>query len=694
MNEEIKKKEIGPEQFFNLEHPETPYVEIQFRTSPPTNPNNYDSAVWESVTLENNFFDQLTITDESGFQNLELTLQDRDYINIEDIVLRTVMNSRVESWAGMASKENKAKYDATTSSLDNPSKDPEQKNNTILKNTFQVYIDNSMASCIRVRFGWSSNKKGKYYETFSTDSFALRTEQPNPVIRSPWLYFMMLGANYNIDSNGKMTFLIKGISVAQAYLEKAKFLINGTVLEGLPKDIWDIIGKSLVEANNGDIQLANKTGKLTKEQAETYSTAKTEDDKKRYKEPDPDFFHYQNKIIKLSSLYENPMIYLDGSGNEKRSLHFKSIRQLLSDFVNLLNSKYIDYDGSPIEVKNDEVPDMEQVHHIEKPDYYITVEKDSSSLKPVNMVHLYYRKPSVKDQTYIRVYSWKDAKNSIIRNFSVSTDSDFAQMNAPITIKDEFGNLKQINLGSVSSGAGGMDLAINTVNNLSNEINNQKGKIGFLTSEVFKSGNYNNAQDFVSSFIQNLNDNVFKGTLELFLDPFYLFDNSLRPYEYLIKIDVNTPSRYTRTGEYISGSKSYLTGYYMIGKITHSITSSSATTSLEVIKFPEVREGETTSARAKMKADIVSRRQEIESLKYELELLNSQTIRNKTQLDTNNEQISIMERYSSKTSQIQDQINSLKVQNERLNEAIDKAMDKIKEVQSKIDAMKIDYGVE
>lgn len=692
MNEE---KEIGPEKFFNIEHPGNPYVEIQFRTSKPTNADNPDSAVWESITLENNFFDQVVITDESGFQNLELTLQDRDYINIEDIVLRTIMNSRVEAWAGMANKENKEKYDAATSSLDSSPKDPEQKNNTILKNTFQVYIDNSMASCIRVRFGWASNQKEKYYETSSTDSFVLRTEQTNPVIRSPWLYFMMLGANYNIDANGRMTFLIKGVSVAQAYLEKAKFLINGTVLEGLPKDIWDILAKSISEANNGDIQLANKIGELSKDQAKTYNEAKAEDGKnRRYKEPDPDFFHYQNKIIKLSSLYENPMIYLDNSGNEKRSLHFKSIRQLLNDFVNLLNSKYIDYDGSPIEIKDDEVPNMEQVHHIEKPDYYITVEKSGNSLKPVNMVHLYYRKPNPKQQTFIRVYSWKDAKNSIIKNFSVSTDSDFAQMNAPITIKDEFNNLKQINLGSISSGAGGMDLAINTVENLSKEINEAKGKIGFLTGEVFKSGNYNNAQDFVSSFIQNLNDNVFKGTIELLLDPFYLFDNALRPYEYLIKIDVNTPSRYTRKGEYIAGSKSYLTGYYMIGKITHSITNNSATTSLEVIKFPEVREGETTSARAQMKADIVSRKSKLEALKYELETLNTQTVRNKTQLDINNDELNRYKSSDQSNDAIKQEIDGLNAWNKNLEASINVATDKMKDIQSKIDAMKIDYGVE
>ena len=54
MNED--KKEIGPEKFFNIEHPGNPYVEIQFKTSQTPN-GNINDASWESVTLENNFFE-------------------------------------------------------------------------------------------------------------------------------------------------------------------------------------------------------------------------------------------------------------------------------------------------------------------------------------------------------------------------------------------------------------------------------------------------------------------------------------------------------------------------------------------------------------------------------------------------------------------------------------------------------------
>ena len=581
-----KIKLIGPEQFFDIEHPGNPYVEIQFRTSQLSDPNNINSATWESITLENNFFDQLTITDESGFQNMELILKDRDFINIEDVVLRTVMNSRVESWAGMMNVQNKKTYDAQTTSLnavaigydelekmseDERNKKATEISDTVMKNTFQFYIDNSAASCIRVRFGWASNKKG-YYDVEDTKDFLERTKNTSPVIRSPWLYFMMLGANYNINSEGMMSFLIKGITVSKAYLENAKFLMNGTVLQDKAEVMWKELHDRIYEASGETVVLRT---------------------------PTDDFFKYQDKTIKLTSLYETPSVYLDNSGNEKRSLHFKSLRQLISDFINLLNSKYVNYNGEAIEVKEGQEVDMSQVHHIEKPDFYITEEMKNGDGsikggKKQTVVNLYYRKPDPQEQGLIRLYSWKDAKNSIIKNFSVSTESDFAQMNAPITLKDDMGNLHQININSLSAGKDGMDLHLNFVSDLKDELNNMKGKSGFITTNVFKDSNMGKADNFLTSFIQNLNDNVFKGTIEIPLDPFYLFDNALKPYQYLIGIDVNTPSRYLRNGIYVSGRKSYLSGYYMIEKIRHSITASGATTSLDIVKFPEPRTTEKT----------------------------------------------------------------------------------------------------
>ena len=726
MNEE---KEIGPEKFFNLEHPGNPYVEIEFRTSKPTNADDPNSANWESITLDNNFFDSLTITDESGFQELELALQDRDYINIEDIILRTIMNSRVEAWSGIASESTNAEqFKKATHSLDNAepidkdapqnskerieqleeqnknlansinenNKDNENgkqtqqvidannaeidklnntqakqtRNESVMENSFQVYIDSSMASCIRILFGWASNQKNIYFETEDLDAFRKRTEQTNPVIRSPWLYFMMLGANYNIDSNGQMKFIIKGISVAKAYLERAKFLMNGTVLQGLPQEIWEVLHKSINMANKGNIIL---------------------------EAPNEDFFKSQNKEIKLSSLYENPMIYLDSTGNEKRTLHFKSLRQLISDYINLLQSKYIDYDGAEIPLKDDEVPDSSQVHHVEKPDFII--ERDKTTNKSI--VKLYYRKPDINKQDFIRVYSWKDAKNSIIKNFSISTDSDFAQMNAPITIKDGEGGFQQINLSSTTADPKGMDLNPNVLRNLTDQIKKSKGQIGFISAEVFKSGNYNGTKDFIASFVQNLNDNVFKGTIDLLLDPFYLFDNALKPYEYLIKIDVNTPSRYTRQGIYVEGSKSYLTGYYMIGKIQHSITSSSATTTLEVIKFPEVRPNAGRNVNLSEKQDRAQKLASIKNIDAKVQAKQAEIDRTATDIsnkkkEINNTRTHLEDLKNKKADawQIQKYEKTLAQQNKDLSDlefSLDFSKDQLEGIISEAEAMKAYY---
>ena len=591
----------------------------------------------------------MIITDESGFQELELTLEDRDFINLEDIILRAILCSRVSSWVGFHTAQdssgvsNKSKYEKDTKSLDNiEGQTINQISDTIMSNTFQVYIDNTEASAVRVRFGWASNQQGVYYEISENDSYDKyqeRTEQTKPVIRSPWLYFMILGANYNIDNGGRMSFQIKGISTTKAYLERSKFLMNGTVLQGMPEEIWKEMSKRIYEGSGQKILLVNKTGETRVKEA----TGTTDVPKgiEASKEPDEDFFIYQAKPIKLSSLYENPMVFFDSSGNEKRSLHFKSLRQLISDFINLLNSKYVDYDGAVIVDEEGKEIDMSQIHHVEKPDFYVTSFLNQGKVGGTDAIHLYYRKPSVKNQKYIRVYSWKDSKNSIIKNFSLSTENDFAQMNAPISLRvkerDEKGKevekLRQINFGSITADSQGIDCNVNTVREVSKVMDNLKGQLGFITADVYKPTNYGDSNGFISSFIQNLNDNVFKGSIDLFLDPFYLFDANIKPYDYLIKIDVNTPSRYTENNVYVSGTKSYLTGYYMIGKITHKISANEATTTLEVIKYPEERQGFGTNVEKIDKVKLMNQLEALQKQQAEISKKTEEKLKQKTKLE-------------------------------------------------------------
>jgi hypothetical protein len=76
-------------------------------------------------------------------------------------------------------------------------------------------------------------------------------------------------------------------------------------------------------------------------------------------------------------------------------------------------------------------------------------------------------------------------------------------------------------------------------------------------------------------------------------DPFYLFDNKVEPYKYMIRIIVTRPSEkgtfYNENdSENNQGKLSYISGFYVISNIKHSISESGFSTILEIIKWPSI----------------------------------------------------------------------------------------------------------
>ena len=183
--------EIHEEDFYNLEHPDNPYVEIQFKTGVSSHPDT-DEKIWTSVTLHKNYFDSLTITDSSGFYNMDLYLKDRDFINLENIVLRTIAASRISNYGSFYNDEvgniimnSTIDENKTTTTYRNgfaeqqgdgitttTKKTDEEISQEAIEKQFQFYIDKNRAECIRIRFGHSLKSND-----CSIKSFKGRTKQ-------------------------------------------------------------------------------------------------------------------------------------------------------------------------------------------------------------------------------------------------------------------------------------------------------------------------------------------------------------------------------------------------------------------------------------------------------------------------------------------------------------------------------------
>lgn len=572
-------KEIKEDAFFDLKHPDNPCVEIQFKIGAAKNPRTTND-IWTPIEIMDNHFDNITITDVSGFQTLELYLKDRDFINIENVILKTLMYARVSSWENFYNKDTLEKIQGTSISGGKKATDGQagdkQTADALMRKQFQFFIDNESAECIRVRFGHSlvpsdmpvSNFKGRTKKETGT------------VIMTDWIYFILLNVNYNVDSNGSMSFLIKGISASQAYLERAKLMVNGTTLEGTAKEIWHMLKTYIEQGTNWHILLQEDSNGGGEDQ---------------YFKMPQDFFQYQgNKKLTLNSLYEQVQTVITEQGVE-RVISFKSLKQLLDDFVNLLKPIYRTKNGQPVprpeETPNSTTKEAEyEIHHIEKPTWF--ARKLTGEMGEYIAIGLYYASPMSDNnhQKIKRVYTWKDAPNSLIRNFSVSTDNDFAMLNAPVCLKNKNGKTEIVNFKSVYSGKESFNNKINYIKalkeGLSSNFNNNID--GFVVAEAFDIENNNTVESFIDSFVNNINNSVFKGEVEIPLDPFYLFDDEMLPYVYTIKIDVNRPTRFDQDNNIKIPNKSYLSGNYLISKIVHNISHGSATTKLSVIKFPDV----------------------------------------------------------------------------------------------------------
>ena len=125
---------------------------------------------------------------------------------------------------------------------------------------------------------------------------------------------------------------------------------------------------------------------------------------------------------------------------------------------------------------------------------------------------------------------------------------------------------------------------------IENNETKDKDLFSFVTDVIDIRENNNNTsnktytQQLKNAFLKNINRQVFKGTITLPGDSFYLFDTKLKPFEYLIKLNILRPNGKGGT------VKSYLSGNYAVTSITHNVDESGYFTTLGVMRWPSKEE--------------------------------------------------------------------------------------------------------
>lgn len=552
-------RSVYSEQFFNMPHPSAPFVSIQMRTEINPNDDISDSSHWEEITFNpNNFFNNLEIEDNGGVYNLKLNLFDKNFSYLENIITRSIIATK-----------------ASNDLVRNPGYAVEQE-------YFEFYISRSNSTNLRIRFGYSEGSMENYVSStsFASEEWKNRTNLEKPTLKTPWIYFQMSNANFKFTPKG-LEVEIEAFSIMSNFLQKAKLVETYARLYGTPEYVMrNVCDRIVASARRND---ENLTYTIRSEPRGYPSQENGEE------------------IIEIMLGGEPTVTGMTADGSPIIQPAYRNLRTILNDICSSVRPIKYDDEGNLIPFSPDTGPEAEgiqeeneQVAHMFRYSYYINETEDGTE------IIFDYQDPnaSLREQGSIKVYSWPQEGKSIVKDLQIETNTDFSMLNVPVvTLNSSNGEITaQVMRGSGITGnmEDEMDLSVGHIRNVSEAFAAEGFQSVFMRHvEETSGGDLTNGRDsanFLSSRVAdrialNINQQVFKGTLTLFGDPSFLFDEKMQPFSYLIKIIVNRPNYVAPDGSIVNGGKSYLSGYYAITKITHSVSRSGFETVLEIMKF-------------------------------------------------------------------------------------------------------------
>jgi hypothetical protein len=524
-------------EFFKISHPSSPLVSIQFRTKI-VQGNITDSSQWQEITLNpSNFFDNLEITDNGGLQKIELNLFDKNMANIENIITKAIVVSRTSNkFAG-------------------------EKEVSVNDGLFVVKVDTTSSANMRVRFGYSEPDSDWINETSFNGEYAQRTKTRTTVGLSPWIYFQIIGAKFKVTEIG-IRASISAFSVTGNFIDRMKILKRFAIIRAEPEDILNAMNDLFQKASNNTVSVEVKNAPLIP----------TNEDGTKYIE------------INL------------GTKASEEGKYYMSIRNFLDSFKDKIPPKKYNIEGVVLNETDDQEAEGEDMAQELGYDYMVINEKTQEG-KIFTKIIFYYPEP--EKQELVRTYIWKEYSTSIIKSLDIESKLDFASLNREIFVYDRNENSSQVFLARPESTPGNDENGdakreesqnnyLGSVKDVTNAINSDDFNITFVSDIVNTSSGSTHASEIQArvahQIVKYINEGVYQGTMTIPLDPFYLFDNELRRYQYVIRLVVRRPNYY-ENGKLIEGGLSYLSGYYLVSDITHSISSSGGETRIGLMRW-------------------------------------------------------------------------------------------------------------
>lgn len=539
---------VYPESFYNIIHPTQPWVSVQFRTlvSSSSSSDITTDNIWQEVALNpNNFFESMELTDGGGAKQLTLVLYDQYFSFIENVVMQSIFVTRLSN-----------------------STIPSESETISNDKNLNIVVSNTSLINLRVRFGYADSNSGDNYFDQTGSAFADRINSDKPVIRSDWYYFMIRGIQNNFSDDG-LHMTVSAISLATNILEKVKLVQRFARIVDTPKNIINNFAKILSKGignSKSSISIASFGANGSDE---------------------PLIITGQDPNIEIL-LGNDPQI----AANGKTISSYKQLSDIFSEIVQKVPNKHIDKNGNIITAEENSDIDGEAQGGTKTVTYSYYIANQPNGTEQIIFC---YPNPSNarKIQANQRVYYWREYGRTIVESLSITTNTDFAIMSEKIIVKKGNNNvlvdlvpLGKENSGNTTEILANLGVAQSVQRNDTNSNNIIDWSFVSDVVEVKKENSPitdtdNSVRDLQNMFTKNINRQVFRGTITFSGDPFYSFDKTMVPFQYIIKIIVFRPNQQGLP------ETSYISGDYAISNIKHSINNTGYKTTLDVMRWPD-----------------------------------------------------------------------------------------------------------
>lgn len=402
-----------------------------------------------------------------------------------------------------------------------------------------------------------------------------RVKSPNQTtIRTELIETLITGYQTEFSSAG-IYYTIKAIEMSQSELSKYKIYQRYTNIKGTPSEVLYTVMNmvnSIFDDKNGGIKLyideSCRSGKdIVIEDYEKEEESKDEDNVNKIQEPKQvqislgskdALSMYQDNLS--SGLKEEPFFK-----NNKKPKLYKSVLSILNDLKAVMPPKVVDSGLMKDVIVTDQ--DGNSVKAIQKQNAYrrFTYGVQTDDKGKVE-VYFYYQQPTKFER--IRKYEWGPAngKHSVITNVDIKTDNEYALLTSMSTITEKSAIIQTRDGGTIEL---------------------KKTKREGHADYIAQPGDSTPLDQIAYAYSQAL----YKGSITIMGDPFYCFDKFVQPFTYPIYLDFRLPvsqswSNSSNTNKI--GYSHFMSGFYVVTKITHDINDSGFRTILEVMSYPNI----------------------------------------------------------------------------------------------------------